>query len=364
MHFRFGIISDLHIAIPSTIGEHPSRFHLVEVSIPALKAALSHLKEMHLDFLLIPGDLTQDGEPENHRWLQEFLSALPFPVYVVPGNHDVPTLLPTERSIGFQDFPSYYRQFGYDNPDRLYYTQEVLPGVQLIGLNSNQFCPRVGQIGCLDDEQLAWLETLLPQVKDRLVMVAIHHNVVEHLPGQAEHELGRRYMLDNAPTLLKMLRHAGVKLIFTGHLHVQDVACDRGIYEVTTGSMVSFPHPYRVIEVSTDGSRNWELDIQSHRIQRLPGWEDLSHISRQWMGDRSYPFMMKLLTTHPLNLPLTEAEKLAPQLRYFWSDIAAGDGLFDFPDFPAPVRQYFQQFSAIDRQGVPASIDNQTTLRI
>jgi 3',5'-cyclic AMP phosphodiesterase CpdA len=364
VNFRFAIISDPHVAIPQTIRGAANRFHLVEVSIPALELVLKHLERLKLDFLLIPGDLTQDGEPENHQWLQQRLASLSFPAYVIPGNHDVPTLLPTESSIGFNDFPTYYRQFGYQNPQKHYYSCEVCPGVQLIALNSNQFNAQGKQLGCLDDEQLAWVEKLLPQVKNKLILVMIHHNVIEHLPGQSHHELGKRYMLDNAPVLLKMLQEADANLIFSGHLHVQDIAYKEGIYEITTGSLVSYPHPYRIIEVQANNSKNLELKIESHRIKAVSEWENLAETSRNWLGDRSYPFMMKLLTSHPLNLDIEEAEKLVPQLRYFWADIAAGDAMFDFVDFPPLARRYFQAFSAINKDGSPNLIDNHARLRI
>jgi 3',5'-cyclic AMP phosphodiesterase CpdA len=363
MNFRFAIVSDPHIAIPQTIWDHPSRFHLVEVSIPALEVVFSRLERLNLDFILLPGDLTQHGEPENHLWLQQRLKTLPFPVYVVPGNHDVPSLKATERVIGFKDFPYYYQEFGYQNPQQLYYLSELCPGVQLIGLNSNQFSADGKQLGYLDEAQLTWLEKQLSQLTDQLVLIMIHHNVIEHLPGQGSHELGKRYMLENAPLLLKILESAGVKLIFTGHLHVQDIAYHRGIYEITTGSLVSYPHPYRIIDYRTDRRGNQELKIKSYRLDSLPGWENLGQLSREWMGDRSYPFMIKLLTSHPLNLSLGEAEKFAPYLRNFWADIAEGDSLFDFPDFPPKVRHYFRQFGAINQEGSPSLIDNCTRLR-
>ncbi|NES81991.1 MAG: metallophosphoesterase [Moorea sp. SIO2B7] len=363
-NFRFAIISDPHIGLPQTISEHPSRFHLVEISIPALEIVFEHLAQLNLDFLLLPGDLTQHGEPENHQWLQKRLQSLPFPVYLVPGNHDVPTLFPTERSIGLKDFPYYYRQFGYQNPQQLYYTCEILPGVQLIALNSNQFDAQGQQLGYLDNIQLSWLEQILKEVNHKLVLVMIHHNVIEHLPGQATHELGKRYMLENAPVLLQILEKYGVKLIFTGHLHVQDIAEKGGIYDITTGSLVSYPHPYRVLQMQTDSKGGRELKIESHRIESVPGWDNLSQISREWMSDRSYPFMIKLLTGHPLNLPSADAETFAPYLRYFWADIAGGDAWIDFPDFPPEVRRYFHQFSAISSDGNPVLIDNHTTLLI
>jgi len=41
----------------------------------------------------------------------------------------------------------------------------------------------------------------LAKAQSELVLVMVHHNVVEHLPEQSRHELGRRYMLENAPEL-------------------------------------------------------------------------------------------------------------------------------------------------------------------
>ncbi len=363
MNFRFAIISDPHIALPETIWTHSNRFHLVEVSIPALQLVFDRLLNLDLDFILLPGDLTQDGEPENHAWLSYRLASLPFPAYVIPGNHDVLTPLPTDKNIGLSQFPSYYRSCGYNDTEQLYYYRQILPGVILIGLNSNNFDELGRQIGYIDEEQLNWLSEILPGFKNQLVMVMIHHNVIEHLPGQSEHELGKRYMLTNAPALLSILKKYGVRLIFTGHLHVQDIVCESGIYEITTGSLVSYPHPYRIVEVSQQGD-NLSLNIQSHRVESLPGWETLPQVSRQWMADRSFPFMIRLLTTHPLYLPLSEAEKLAPQLRYFWSDVAEGDKDFDFVDFPIGVREYFRTFGAIDPQGQPNPIDNNTCLII
>ena len=360
-NFRFAVVSDLHIALPHTIWDHPSRFHLVEVSIPAFESAIEHLTQLNLDFLLLPGDLTQHSEPENNLWLQERLAKLPFPTYVVPGNHDVPVVIANEQSIGFADFPHYYRKFGYENPQQLYYTHQLLPGVRLIGLNSNFFNEDGEQVGRLDAEQLKWLEEVLAAAGDELVLVMVHHNVVEHLPEQSRHPLGKRYMLENSAQLLEILRRYGVKLVFTGHLHIQDVACSQGVYDITTGSLVSYPHPYRVFEFQQDNyGREW-LQILSHRVETVADFPNLQHFSRQWMGDRSFPFLVKLLTQYPLNLPLADAENLAIGLRDFWANIADGDALLDYPHFPPAVRRHIQTYGAI-ASGIPTLIDNNSTL--
>ncbi len=362
LNFRFAVVSDLHIALPHTIWHHPDRLHLVEVSIPVFEAILDHLSTLDLDFLLLPGDLTQHGEPDNHRWLAQRLAALPYPAYVIPGNHDVPTARSDGRSIGCTDFLHCYRQFGYQNSEQPYYTCELMPNVRLIGLNSNDFDAQGKQMGRLDAAQLIWLQQVLAEFKHDLILVMVHHNVVEHLPGQSRNPLGRRYMLDNAPTLLKMLQDAGVQLVFTGHLHVQDVACADGVYDITTGSLVSYPHPYRVLNLRTDDRGRRSLRIESERITSVPGWETLPHLSRELIGDRSQPFMLQLLTQPPLQLPQAEAKALVPALRYFWADIANGDAMFEFPQFPPRVRRYFERFSAINQDGQPHLIDNAVTL--
>ncbi|MGJ3251980.1 MAG: metallophosphoesterase family protein [Elainellaceae cyanobacterium] len=363
LNVRFAIASDLHIALPHTIPHNPHRFHRVELSTHAFEAVLDYLAQLDLDFLLLPGDLTQDGEPDNHAWVARRLAQLPYPVYVVPGNHDAVEQHSTHSSIGIADFPSYYSKFGYSNPGQLYYSESLLPGIRLIGLNSIAFDDQGKQLymGRVDEEQLVWLHHCLEAASDEFIVVMIHHNVIEHLPGQTQNPLGRRYMLENAPDLLNLLRQAGVRLICTGHLHVQDIAHDRGIYDITTGSLVSYPHPFRVLQLyQNDG--HTRLQIESHRIQSLPGWDDLQTSSRELMGDRSVHFMMKLLMGDPLNLSYPEAKRFAPDLRYFWADIAHGDAQFSFPQFPLRVRRYFEQFGALDETGSPDLIDNSATL--
>ncbi|MEH2066539.1 MAG: metallophosphoesterase [Nostoc sp.] len=368
LNFRFAVVSDLHLALPHTIWDHPSRFHLVEVSISAFKSVLEHLTQLELDFLLLPGDLTQHGEPENHAWLQQCLAQLPFPVYVVPGNHDVPVLLADQQSIAFADFPYYYTNFGYDDPQQIYYIRQLLPGVKLIGLNSNSFNDKGEQVGCLDAKQLRWLEEVLAASGDELVLVMVHHNVVEHLPNQSNHPLANRYMLSNSAELLQLLRRYGVKLVFTGHLHVQDVAYSDGVYDITTGSLVSYPHPYRVLEFHRDNQGKESLQILSHRVESVPEFPDLQQSSRRWMGDRSFPFLIKLLTHSPLNLPLSQAKELAPGLRDFWATIADGDAVLDYPHFPLEVRRYIETYGSSQSNSAIATgenltlIDNNTTL--
>lgn len=362
--FRFAIISDPHVARPETIPDHPHRFHLVEVSIPGLEQIFAHLRGLDLDFLLLPGDLTQHGEWVNHAWLIERLRQLPFPSYVVPGNHDVIARSASDRAIGLADFPRMYRDFGYDQDHRPYYCREILPGVHLIGLNSNAFDPRGEQwrVGYVDRAQLEWLDQTLERLRGDLVLVMLHHNVLEHWPGQAQSYLGQRYMVSNYGVLRDRLQAAGVPLMFTGHLHLQDMARCGDLWEILTGSIVSYPHPYRVLEVTHQGGKLRRLDMESHRLRSVPPWDDLQAMSYQWMCDRAGVFMTKFLVSPPINLSEAEAAAIAPSLRHFWPTLAAGDAVFDFSHLPDSIQQRLHPFNALDDRGQPHHLDNQASL--
>ena len=362
MNFTFAVIGDPHIAVPHTIWNHPKRFHLVEATIPAIEQIFEALIERKIDFLLLPGDLTQHGEPDNHAWLAERLEKLPFPTYVVPGNHDIPVPESDGISIAPSEFPSYYRKCGYANTDRHYYTCNPYPGVRLVALNSNGFNEDGKQNCRLDEEQLSWLQKVLEEATERVIFTTIHHNVVEHLPGQAKSSLGRRYMLENASEVLPILRRGGVQLVFTGHLHVQDIAFEDGIYDITTGSLASYPHPYRVFSFSTNDRGRQALQISSSFVRSTPDFPNLPEYSRNWTAERSRSFMVRLLMEPPFDLSAEEAERYAPSLRYLWADIARGDAAFEFPEFPAKLRQYIERFGAVDEEGYFQFIDNDATL--
>ncbi|APB35290.1 putative phosphohydrolase [Gloeomargarita lithophora Alchichica-D10] len=334
---RFAVLSDPHITTPETHRHYPHRLHRLEYSIPILETTLERLAQQSLDFLLIPGDLTQHGEPANHAWLAHRLSQLPFPSYVIPGNHDIP---PDPGAIAAAEFPRYYRQQGYRHTDELYYAQEIAPGVGLIGLNSNQFDAQGNLIGRIDAQQWQWLETVLEAQFWPHTLVMVHHNICEHLPNQSRSILGQRYLLENRLELQQLLKKHGIHLVFTGHLHVQDIAEEDDFFDVTTGSLVSYPHAYRLL--------TWQdnrLHITTERVTALAAVPNLLQEARLWMEQRSPQFIVHLLTHPPLNLPVEEAQALAPRLGHFWPDIAWGDAHFFLPDLPSPVREFFEACS-------------------
>ncbi|BAD79344.1 hypothetical protein syc1154_c [Synechococcus elongatus PCC 6301] len=356
--FRFALLSDLHIGLPQTIWHHPHRFHLIECSIPAFEQILTELAALDLDFLLLPGDLTQHGERENHQWLLQQLRQLPYPVYVVPGNHDMPAAASDRDRTGVAEFVELYQDFGFTS-DRPYYRCTIAPDLDLFALNSIAFDEAGHQLhrGRVDCAQLNWLQQELATSTASQRWVMIHHNVLEHLPDQQQHPLGQRYILENAEELRSILEAGSVSVIFTGHLHIQATSQQGALWEVTTGSLVSYPHPYRLGTVQP-AAEGWQLELESRRVRSLPDQTDLQTFSREWMGDRSQSYLIRLLTHEPLNLSEAEAIALLPMLRNFWAGVADGDTTVSLADAPAQVRAYFQRYSRAQQ------IDNQVSLAL
>jgi 3',5'-cyclic AMP phosphodiesterase CpdA len=337
---RFGVLSDPHITVPETLQDYPGRSHFLEVSIPAIDKALEALQSEDIDFLMIPGDLTQNGEKTNHAWLVDRLNSLPYPTYLIPGNHDAPAWESHHEWSGLKHFPNIYKNFGYKK-NQLYYAAEVAPNIHLIGLNSNQFIHgRRYVVGAIDDEQYRWLETTLKKLNNDLVMVMVHHNILEHIPLQARHPMTKSYIIEKHERLVHLLSAYGVELVFTGHFHMQDIAEYKRLYDITTGSLVGYPHPYRICEIDEQ-----KIKIKSYQVTSLEQWPDLHKVSLERMKSVSDAYMIKLLTSPPLSIPLEKAKQFAPQLRFFWPKIVSGNAHFSLPDFPLPIQMFFAQFN-------------------
>jgi metallophosphoesterase superfamily enzyme len=96
---RFGVISDTHFYDPG-LGMAGQAFEeamtkeikLFRYSRELLQTALLEIESAKVDFLIIPGDLTKDGELASHLALAGYLDELRskgIPTFVVPGNHDI-----------------------------------------------------------------------------------------------------------------------------------------------------------------------------------------------------------------------------------------------------------------------------------
>ncbi len=302
---RFAVISDLHF-YDASLGMSGPAF---EVSVREADTVFSEsagLLEMAIDeilaagvrFVLVPGDLTKDGEAASHRRLPSVLSRLTangVGVYVIPGNHDMnnPRAFRHEGgerifdgSVSPEAFARLYEPFGYGqallrHDDSLSYVAEPVPGLWLLGIDAtlSRFNQPGGEeiIGAKVTPSLqGWLSDILAQARaqGKAVIGQVHHGVVEHWRGQGK--IHPAFLLADYPAIGRMLAAAGVRLVFTGHYHAQDITrgdfgADGFLYDVETGSLTAPPCPVRICTLQ-DGRIRFESLRLAGRYQPESGY--------------------------------------------------------------------------------------------
>ena len=87
----------------------------------------------------------------------------------------------------------------------------------------------------------------------------------------------------------EQLACAGIRVVLSGHFHVSDIAMDltndlsRSIFDISTGSTVSYPSDYRVLTYQDNPA---ELKVETRRIMQLEGKDDFPAWSRKELKDR------------------------------------------------------------------------------
>ncbi|PKQ19867.1 MAG: hypothetical protein CVT66_08045 [Actinobacteria bacterium HGW-Actinobacteria-6] len=280
---RFAVMSDLHY-YDTSLGTTGASFEevlgsdrkLLKETAGLLDLAIDDILASGVEFVLIPGDLTKDGEVVNHDDVATALSRLSdagVQTYVVPGNHDANNPEAFEfdgdrkipvAAVTQTEFPELYNDFGYGDAilrdeGTSRYVAEPVDGLWLLALDStrseeNEPGGEEVTAGAFTQEQVAWIEQVLKdaQAQNKSVICMMHHGVVEHWKGQAK--LHPEYLVADYPYVGELLASYGVRLVFTGHYHAQDVArADYGdsgfIYDIETGSLATAPCPVRYCDL-------------------------------------------------------------------------------------------------------------------
>lgn len=96
------------------------------------------------------------------------------------------------------------------------------------------------------------------------VLMMMHHGIVSHFNWQDK--VMKEYLVEHWRKQAKQIAKMGIKVCFTGHFHAQDVSEKYGLTDMETGSTVSYPHPYRLIEVDEDKGT---LRVRTGQIKEL-----------------------------------------------------------------------------------------------
>ncbi len=357
---RFAVFSDPHLYDPALGTEGPafreymaSDRKMLPLSEELLQAAIEQVKEANARFLIIPGDLTKDGERQDHLLMASVLAGLKqagIPSFVVPGNHDILnphamrfTAAGAERVpwVSAGEFADIYGEFGYGaaierDPASLSYLAQPVPGLRLLALCSADYAdnpklssPRTS--GRISQDTSRWIEKVLGESRAAGVPVIalMHHGALEHYKGQAKYY--GEYLVDDYPAVSDLLASYGVSVVFTGHYHAQDITVKRWtpakyLYDVETGSLASWPVPVRIVEMQQSGS----LRIETRRIGTIPSFaargENFSAYAQAFTHDGIAA--VAITTAAGLGVPAAEAQRIAPQIADAFTAHYAGDERF------------------------------------
>jgi len=351
----FIVIADPHV-FDTSLGTSGKAFEayivddrkLVKEAPEILDSAITSVKGLKDNIVLMTGDLTKDGEKSSHELAAGYLAQLKAAgkkVYVVPGNHDILNGLSvkyvgdgTERvpNITADQFAQIYADYGFKDalqrdPDSLSYVAEPQPGLWLLALDANLYKQNVEDKQSVTDgkfspQTLAWIEKVLGQAakENKAVVVMMHHNIMEHYPSQQKNY--GEWIVDDYEQVAKLFANYNARLVFTGHFHAQDITekkyDDNGkyVFDIETGSLVTYPCPIRVVTIGKDqvATSRDELvtSIKSHPT-------DFPAYARQYLLDGMTEYISRIVQGYKIDRP--EADKIASQIVLGYMAHTSGD---------------------------------------
>jgi 3',5'-cyclic AMP phosphodiesterase CpdA len=277
MGLRFVILSDTHFY---TNGHGKSVIFwnrpLTDEIEDVIRDMIDRIHEIHPDFVIHCGDLIDRCHPDNHEYARGILQRIHCPVYLAAGNHDSLGEFSKKEISGFYHLPdgqSYYsKRFGeylFIFLDSCYWLK--VDGTILSYRDQNLY--ESGQIGgmAVPDAEISWLEKELEANKDRKVMIVSHAPLSskkcypavtfpnrEHADPAGTDLAGMMDRLlcglKNSGKVLDVIkRYRNVKMVFSGHWHINDTYLEDGIVFCQTASMREYPFEMRVAEETASG---------------------------------------------------------------------------------------------------------------
>ena len=322
------VVSDIHYLDPVLMPDDVNNQYfqavlagdrkIIELSDPIFRRVMEDVIAERPDIMLIPGDLTFNGELLSHETMSEFLMQIEnhgIRVYVIPGNNDIMSSesldykkIPAEpaANISPEQFVEIYENFGYvgseiisRDEESLSYIAQPFSHLWILGLDVCQYSEVNGGIkvsGALNPSTLTWIQDWMNEASERniTVLAMMHYGVVEHYYGQ--NMLEALVNQSEYPKIANDLMSAGIKFVLTGHYHANDIVefTDVGntLFDIQTGSLVTPPYSYRILTLDDNF-----LKIDSKRVtdieSEITGEMDFLTYSDVNLTDRLNGFFVK-----------------------------------------------------------------------
>ncbi|MGI6744738.1 MAG: metallophosphoesterase [Acutalibacteraceae bacterium] len=298
----FAVIADIHYIPDSYCGNYTEEFeefsarnnkqYLMMQGIleSALASVAESAKDGKVKYLLIPGDLTKNGEydanTELAARLERFEQDTGVQVIVTNGNHDVNNLSASTFENNFEEparyttpeeFLEIYKNLGYDLATAVYSPPEgkkagmlsysvCLPeGYRIVVMDGGKYsadATKSGEdshetAGNYSDNLKKWILEQLSEAEEagETVIGLTHWSLVPHCEFQKQIVQG--FVLDNYLPVAEAFADAGMHYVFTGHSHSNDISSlvsDNGetIYDCQTNSLIEFPNYYREVSFKSE----------------------------------------------------------------------------------------------------------------
>ncbi|TDJ67647.1 MAG: metallophosphoesterase [Planctomycetota bacterium] len=230
--FTLAHLSDPHLSTPTgmrardvmgkrILGYLSWRLHRrTEHRGEVLDALLADLAEQRPDHVVVTGDLTHIGLPDEYRQVRAWLHKLgaPSSVSVVPGNHDAYVRSAIPRSLDLwsefmdSDLDASCRSEG--SSDDAFPYLRVRGGVGLIGVSTARPSLPFLATGTIGPDQLRRLALLLAETREAGLcrVILIHH------PTSRGETSARKGLVDSGEFRAVVARE-GVELVLHGHTH-------------------------------------------------------------------------------------------------------------------------------------------------
>lgn len=224
-------------------------------------------------FVLITGDLATHGRDyvSEHKAVaakfRKFEKETGKQVYVINGNHDNAKDMPVDH----KKFTEIYHEFGYDealstDEGTCSYSANLNDEYTLVALDTCDERYRV--VPNNDITRMDWAVKQIKAAKKqgKKVIMIMHHNLLEHNPFQKLNE--KNYVVNTPYSFAGLLADLGVKLVFSGHTHCNNVKSytsflGNTIYDFSMSSLGNFPAEYKYFNV-TDSKISYKTKKINH----------------------------------------------------------------------------------------------------
>lgn len=273
----FWVISDTHL-IADSLHDHGQAFSQMQKTSQgkdlyyqetALSAFVRMAQKKKPTAIIVTGDVTFNGERVSAEKFAEIFKPLEeTQLLVLPGNHDIYDGWAREfrgkkQYYAGQISPRMWRNIfktSYKNAvsvddKSLAYSVQLNPNYLLILADSNEYgkeesTTAPATAGFLGREQRRWIKAQLQYASENNLQVifCMHHNLYAHNPA-----VNKGYVVDDYRELRKLLAQYNVKLVFSGHIHAQNIMLPQDpcpATEVVTASFCSNDQGYGVVKVS------------------------------------------------------------------------------------------------------------------